>query len=143
MATKRSPFFMSIQRKRIRIAQIKISRQKLSIITAIKRQVGFRIGDVDRMEAHTDVVAVEIDAHCSSRIETFGLNWGLDNDSPAGLVEVDLIGGNGISHLDINKKLGKSGGVDSDISVNRYAVEVLARGEEFLINVADAVIFRP
>ena len=105
--------------------------------------VGFRIDDVNGIETHTDVVSVEADTHRSSGIETFGLCRNLNNGCPFRLAEADLIGGDGISQLKFCKKLGKSGGVDTDVPVNGYAIEIITRGKDFFVNMADAIKIRP
>ena len=97
----------------------------------IDRLKGVDIADVDGVEPKAEVVAVKAEPHGGSSVETLG-------DKTLSLVD-DLVGGDCITRTSLRKQFDPASGAESNIAVNRHAVQVEAISKMGAVDVTSAI----
>lgn len=97
----------------------------------IDRLKGVDIADVDGVESKAEVVAVKAEPHGGTSVKTLG-------DKALSLVD-DLVGGDGITRASLRKQFDPASGAESDIAINRHAIQVGAIGKMGAVDVTGAI----
>ena len=97
--------------------------------------MGVSVVDVDGVETNANVVSVKAEPQSSSSVETLG------GKIVSEIVDIDLVGGDGITCTSFREEPYSAIGAELDIAIDRHAVQEEVIGEGVVINVSGAIEF--